>query len=61
MYKEHGGGAAVPAQLAGVPGAGGAAVVVGEGAGSHRHPVPAVAGGARHPEQCLTLAQPLKH
>ena len=51
MYKEHGGGAAVPAQLAGVPGAGGAAVVVGEGAGSHRHSVPAVAGGARHPEQ----------
>ena len=58
MYKEHGGGAAVPAQLAGVPGAGGAAVVVGEGAGSHRHPVPAVAGGAGHPEQCLTLGQP---
>ena len=61
MYKEHGGGAAAPAQLTGVPGAGGAAVVVGEGAGSHRHPVPAVAGGAGHPEQCLTLAQPLKH
>ena len=51
MYKEHGGGAAVPAQLTGVPGAGGAAVELGEGAGSHRHPVPAVAGGAGHPEQ----------
>ena len=58
MYKEHAGCAAAPAQLAWVPGAGGAAVALGQGAGRAGHAVPAVAGGARHPEQCLTLGNP---
>ena len=60
MHKEHAGGVAAPAQLAEVPGAGGAAVVLAQGAGTAGHPVPAVAGGARHSEQCLTLGQPFK-
>ena len=55
MYKEHGGGAAAPAHLAGIPGAGVAAVVLGQGVGTAGQPVPAVARGAGHPEQCLSL------